>query len=138
MIEAMARYNQAEFADDPGRAEAATLSALRDAHTHYVGFGDTGEFTLARRQGNRIVFVLSHRHFDLDKPAPVSFGAEIAEPMRRALSGRSGTVIGMKSADIAKAMSHFGQVDSKPDAGTTVTVFFPTDRVRRSRPALSS
>ena len=55
----------------------------------------TGEFTLARRDGDNIVFLLSHRHADLESPKPVPFDSELAEPMRRALLGQSGTVIGL-------------------------------------------
>jgi signal transduction histidine kinase len=64
-----------------------------DAHKHYKGFGETGEFTLARTHGKDIFFLLSHRHYDLDHPKPVPFDSELAEPMRRALKGFSGTVV---------------------------------------------
>ncbi|NIS79956.1 MAG: PAS domain S-box protein, partial [Anaerolineales bacterium] len=74
--------------------EDATLSQIIDAHDHYKGFGETGEFTLARREGDSIVFLLSHRHYDLENPKPVPFDSKLAEPMRRALLGVSGTVVG--------------------------------------------
>ncbi|MEE8416796.1 MAG: PAS domain S-box protein, partial [Desulfobacterales bacterium] len=74
---------------------AATLSQIVDAHEHYRGFGKTGEFTLSKKEGDNIVFLMSHRHFDLDRPKPVALDSELAEPMRRALLGRSGTVIGL-------------------------------------------
>lgn len=57
--------------------------------------GETGEFTLARLEGENIVFILSHRHFDLDTSRPVPLDSELAEPMRRALSGESGSVVGL-------------------------------------------
>ena len=57
--------------------------------------GRRGEFTLAWREGDQIVFLLRHRHSDLDNPRPVPFDSELAEPMRRALSGQSATVIGL-------------------------------------------
>jgi PAS domain S-box-containing protein len=71
------------------------LSQITDAHKHYKGFGQTGEFTLARREGDNIVFLLRHRHYDLDKPKPIALDSKLAEPMRRALSGLSGTVVGL-------------------------------------------
>ncbi len=74
---------------------AATLSQINDAHGHYKGFGRTGEFTLARREGDFIVFLLNHRHYDLNNLKPVAFDSDLAEPMRRALSGKSGTVTGL-------------------------------------------
>ena len=96
LIEAVARfdavYSREDHADGPA---AATLSQVVDAHRHYGGFGKTGEFVVARREGDQMVFVLSHRHGGLDSPGPVPFDSESAEPMRLALSGGSGTVIGL-------------------------------------------
>ncbi len=96
LVEAVAQFD-AEFSatDVPGGFEAATLSQLVRAHEQFRGFGQTGEFTLARREGDRIVFLLRHRHADLDNPRPIPLDSELAEPMRRALSGESGTVIGL-------------------------------------------
>ena len=73
----------------------AALEQIRQAHEGFAGFGETGEFTMARRVGGQIVFVLRHRHGDLLSPAPVPFSSDLAEPMRRALSGQSGTLVGL-------------------------------------------
>ena len=93
LIEAIARFDAVQSRDFPEGSKAATISQIVDAHKHYKGFGQTGEFTLAQREGDQIVFLLSHRHYDLENPKPVPWDAELAEPMRRALSGKSGTVI---------------------------------------------
>ena len=95
LIEAVARFDTVYSKDYPEGAEKATLSQIVDAHKRYKGFGHTGEFTLARHEGDHMVFLLSHRHFDLENPKPVLFNLPLAEPMRRALSGLSGTVIGL-------------------------------------------
>ena len=95
LIEAIARFDETYSKDYPGGSEAATLSQIIDAHEHYAGFGKTGEFSLSKKEGDNIVFLLSHRHFDLDRPRPVPFDSKLAEPMRRALLGRSGTVVGL-------------------------------------------
>jgi PAS domain S-box-containing protein len=95
LIEAVARFDGKYSAAYPGNPFEATLSQVLDAHKQYKGFGKTGEFTLARRKDNDIVFLLSHRHYDLQNPKPVRFDSDLAEPMRRALSGLSGTVVGL-------------------------------------------
>ncbi len=71
------------------------LEQIRDAHQNYVGFGKTGEFTLAQLEGNTMVFLLNHRHAEQGLPQPIGFNSTLAEPMRRSLSGQSGTVIGL-------------------------------------------
>lgn len=95
ILEAMARFDREYSSDYEGGAFEATLSQIREAHENYQGFGETGEFTLAMREGEYIVFLLSHRHGTLEDPAPILFDSDLAEPQRRALSGQSGTVIGL-------------------------------------------
>lgn len=95
LVEAIARFDMQYIETVPGGAFAATLAQIRDAHQHFKGFGKTGEFTLAKRVGDQISFLLSHRHHDLENPEPVPFSSKLAEPMRRALSGISGTVVGL-------------------------------------------
>ena len=95
LIEAIARFDAIWSKDYPGGVEAATLSQITDAHESYQGVGETGEFTLAKREGNYIVFLLRKQHQDLRIPEPVPFESELAEPMRQALSGLSGTIIGL-------------------------------------------
>jgi hypothetical protein len=95
LIEAVARFDAKHNNNYSGGARAATLSQIVDAHAHYQGFGKTGEFTLSKRDGDDIVFLLSHRHSDVVTPKPVPFDSGLAEPMRLALSGRSGTIIGL-------------------------------------------
>jgi len=95
LIEAVARFDRVHSPNYAGGATQATLSQIMDAHFHYKGFGDTGEFTLAQRQGDHIVFILSHRHDDIYQLKPVPFNSKLAEPSRLALMGKSGTVVGL-------------------------------------------
>jgi signal transduction histidine kinase len=96
IIESVARFD-VEFSQDdvPGGASSATLRQIIDAHEKFAGFGRTGEFTLARRQGDQIVWLLRHRHSDVEKPSPTPYYSELAEPMRRALDGECGTVVAL-------------------------------------------
>jgi PAS domain S-box-containing protein len=95
LIETILEFNQRDNApkefDD---AIQATLRQVNEAHKKYKGFGGTGEFTLAQRKGDNIVFLLRHRHLDLDKPKPVPWNSNLAAPMRQALGGKSGVIIG--------------------------------------------
>ena len=95
LMEAISNFSAINNQDYPGGARESALSQFRAAHENYEGFGDTGEFTLAQREEDLIVFILRHRHSNLDQPEPVQFNSELAEPMRRALSGQSGTVVGL-------------------------------------------
>jgi signal transduction histidine kinase len=96
IIEAMASFD-AEFSrdDHPDGSAAATLSQVIEAHEKFEGFGTTGEFTLAKREDDQIVFLLEHRHKDVGAPKRVPFRSALAEPMRRALRGEDGTVVGL-------------------------------------------
>jgi PAS domain S-box-containing protein len=81
--------------DVPGGASAHALGEIVEAHKKFHGFGETGEFTLARREGDQIVWLLGHRYADVEVPKPTPFFSEVAEPMRRALLGESGTLVGL-------------------------------------------
>jgi len=94
LIEAIFRFDNKYSKDYPGGVDEATLSQIIDAHQNYKGFGKTGEFTLSKKEGDKIVFLLSHRHSIRQQPKPVHLDSNLAEPMQMALSGKSGTMIG--------------------------------------------
>ena len=95
LVEAVASFDKIYSNDFPSGARQATLSQIREAHSNYVGFGVTGEFTLAEKENGKIVFLLNHRHHDHNNPKPVPWDSDFAEPMRLALSGKSGVIIGL-------------------------------------------
>jgi signal transduction histidine kinase len=96
LIEAIARFDAEYSAEDvPGGATQATLRQVAEAHEGFKGFGETGEIVLARREGDRIVWLLGRRHGEAGTPKPIPFDSGLAEPMRRALSGESGTMVGL-------------------------------------------
>ncbi len=95
-MEAVARFDAIHSqGDHPGGARKATLSKIAAAHEHYPGFGETGELVVAQRKGDQIVFLFPYRHGDGSDPDPISWKSELAEPMRLALSGQEGTLIGV-------------------------------------------
>ena len=114
LIESIAQFESLESEDDaPEQAEMATLEKVAAAHSEFEGFGQSGEFVLARRQDEQIVFVLSLRHLTTETPRPIPFDGDWAEPMRRALSGQSGILVGFdyRGAEVLAAhepLSVFG------------------------------
>jgi hypothetical protein len=113
LIEAIARFDSVHNKDYPQGARDATFSQIVDAQNHYKGFGETGEFTLSKREGEEIIFLINHRHYDLENPKPIPFKSELAEPMRLALSGKSGTIIGLdyRGAMVLAAYEPVGHLD---------------------------
>lgn len=106
LIEAVARFDRQFGHEYPFGPRQATLLQIRDAHSKYQGFGKTGEFTLSRKENDQIVFLLNHRHYDLNNPKPVPWASNLAEPMRLALSGKSGTVIGLDYRGVKVLAAH--------------------------------
>lgn len=95
LIESMHQFNSTHNQKVSGGAIGATLRQIKEAHQRFKGLGETGEFTLAEKQDNQMVFLLSHRHYDKENPNPVPINSKTAEPMRRALSGKSGIIVGL-------------------------------------------
>ena len=96
LIESMARYAIEDTKQHPhtvSNAHTRTINQVIDAHKHFSGFGNTGEFTFARKNKNVIEYVMRQRHSALDVPQPISFDSMLAVPMRLALLGHSGTIV---------------------------------------------
>jgi len=74
--------------------ESPQLSELFETFARFGTFGETGELTVARREGDRIVWLVANRHAQAERSRPTSRYSELAEPMRRALAGESGSLVG--------------------------------------------
>ena len=95
LIEAVANFDsQFSQQDHPRGSWGATLSQIRAAHDDNPGFGKTGEFVLARIEGEDIVFLLKRRFSGQGISGKVPLKSGLAEPMLHALQGQSGTLIG--------------------------------------------
>lgn len=93
LIETIAQFDNLEIGgNDPALARQATLEKVADAHQNFIGFGQSGEFVLAVRDGDQIHFVLNRRHEPSPTSLSIPFAGEWAEPMRQALSGNSGII----------------------------------------------
>jgi len=95
LMEAVARFDMKYSHNYPEGTEAATLSQFIDAHKRFEGFGDSGEFLLAREKENQIDFILSHKHTDLMVPKSLSIDSPLGIPIRKALNGKSGTMVSL-------------------------------------------
>lgn len=96
LIEAIAIYDEQHAKEmHPELAHLkSTLDHVKTAHEQFQ-FGRSGEFTLGRKEGGKIVFLMRNHLAGMDIPDPVSFdGHDNAEPMRMALKGESGWMIG--------------------------------------------
>jgi two-component system CheB/CheR fusion protein len=114
LIEVIAQFDSLESDDnDPGRGRESTLEKVAAAHREFIGFGESGEFVLAQREGDRIVFILSRQYLHSETPQPIPFAGKWAEPMRRALSGESGILTGLdyKGAEVLAAYEPISILD---------------------------
>jgi len=95
MIEAVWEHEAAEsefVSEEFGHCDPldATLDVVSGAHERFVGFGKTGEFTIAKRDGDKLLFLLRHRHSETDTTLSQRISPGLAQPMQRALAGESG------------------------------------------------
>lgn len=103
LIESMARhdrvYSQMIQDEEPDYdATEATLQQVIRAHESFRSFCETGEFNLGQKSGEKIVFRFRHHADKVLRSQPIPFSSKLAEPMRRALSGQSGSMIGLDYA----------------------------------------
>ncbi|MBF0180843.1 MAG: PAS domain S-box protein [Magnetococcales bacterium] len=100
LIEAMTRHEIARLKDTPGEIVMSqvvehVMMPVRDAHHRFSGLGRTAEFTMGRLEGDQIVFTLRHRAASSqDEPLRIPMRSYFAEPLRQALLGRSGVLVG--------------------------------------------
>jgi len=95
LIEAIARFDRIYSQEDhPKGATAATISQIKDAHKHHPKFGNTGEYLIGKKEGNRIIFLLSHGTTGSKIIQPVLWDSVIDLPMQQALKGLSGAAQG--------------------------------------------
>jgi len=91
------RHNQLH---PPENFHNEIIKQVAATHNSFSTFGKTGEFVIGQRAGSTIKFLLEHKDTgNLTKhigiPDPVPFESKMAEPMRLALLGNSGTIIGL-------------------------------------------
>lgn len=103
LMEAVAIFHDTFFKDEySGGAVAAAISQMTQAYASMAhgAHGETGEFSMARREGDQIVYFLVHGHDGITSRFPTPFASENSAPMRRALLGQSGSMIGIDSRGV--------------------------------------
>lgn len=93
-IRSIARYDQkhAQLSDDEMK-HLMILDPITAAKLKETPIGETGEFVLGRRDGDRITFLLPARYGKHLIPEPVPLHSALAKPMQLALRGESGTIV---------------------------------------------
>lgn len=91
LIEAMARY---EYSRNPATDFAEVLSELVDSRFRRAGFAQSGSILLGRRDGDQIAFLIRSPAEAAGQPDRVPLASTVEEPLRQALFGRSGTMVG--------------------------------------------
>ncbi len=97
LIESVALFDSKYSTNEiEGGAFEATLLQVKDAHLNNVNFRETGEFLFAQLKKNKIHFLMKVRHESEKVSKSIAYkGTKDAEPMRRALSGETGSIIAL-------------------------------------------
>ncbi|CAK8718242.1 histidine kinase [Candidatus Electronema halotolerans] len=96
LIEEFFHIREQVFKSDQQEQHLETvLTGVFNAHLHEHCFGESGEFLLARQEGEQIVFWPGQKHLSSLLPPSVPLDSPLAEPMRLALSGQRGTMTGL-------------------------------------------
>ncbi len=93
VVEAMARYDAAHTSGPPERARAATLSQLSASSEWLAPLAPGSDFTIGERRGDSIWLLAARGDHEEERDVP--WASERAAPMRRALTGDTGTMIGL-------------------------------------------
>lgn len=95
LMESIAVEEQKDHPNSMAKAFDDSLALIKRAFQEYGATGKTGEFAVARRQGKSIIFLLAPPLAEGGRLQSIPFDAQLAEPMRRALSGLSGTIVAL-------------------------------------------
>ena len=128
LIQAMARFDRtSKMAGGTGGPLAATIQQIQDAHRQRPGFGETGELVLGKKEGENIVYLLTQRFASPAGSRELAWSARHGEPMRRALEGQSGSLIGLDY----RGVSVLAGYAALPELGLGLVVKMDMAEVRR-------
>ncbi len=94
-MDSITRFVRVNDKDYPGGIEKAVLDQVRQAYIFYNNYKFIGEFVIAKREGSNMVFLVYLDQTNYQESLYIPFSSKLAEPMRQALTGKSGTMIGL-------------------------------------------
>lgn len=107
LIDSIAKFDREHSKDaHPQGWKYATLSQVVESYLDHEHLGGTGEITIGRQEGSRIAFLVRSRHDTPTRLQYVPFDSTLAEPMRQALLGESGTVVGSDYRGVEVLAAH--------------------------------
>jgi PAS domain S-box-containing protein len=130
MAEAIAKHATGKN-EDP---LASVLEHFRESHSRIRAFGKTGEFIVAGRKNNQIIFLLHYRASAIvtNMQPPIPAGSKAAAAFECALRGESGTMTGLDYRRIP-AMTAYEPVD-----GLNLAIIAKNDLSEISAPYLKA
>lgn len=82
------------------------LAQLNQYYRSFQSFGQSGELTLAQRDGDHIEFLFSQRSDAESQPQSIPFNSPLAEPMHHALRKESGSLTGLDYRGVMVLAAH--------------------------------
>jgi len=92
LVESERHHGVAKHSDDGNQH---ILSHIYDIYERYRNPNENIEITLSRRQADNVVHLIGSRRFLVGNRDQLISDPELAQPARRALSGQSGSMIGL-------------------------------------------
>lgn len=93
LIESVARFTAQSANSSSEIAREKALDYVRDIR--FRELGNTGEITISCKKGDQIEFLLNRRYQEEQPLQSIPYASHLAEPSRRALSGGTGTMVGL-------------------------------------------
>jgi len=95
LMDAVARFDRESHGGDLVKSADDTLSQIQRAFDHYPSDDQIAEIVVAQLVGDEIVYLVTHGRVADQKIDAIPLDSHLADPMRRALTGHSGSMIGL-------------------------------------------
>ena len=122
LIESITQSNRRQLKNNK-LADAVTIREIKQGLAPLSG---SAEITIARRNGDNIEFILRQRSNEQYKPLAIPFSSSLAEPMRLALSGQAGSLVGLDYQNKQVLAAY----RAMPDSGLGIVVKIDMGEIR--------